>query len=842
MKKLLLLLTVLTVSFPVFAEENKPKEIKLNDKEQQLVQNNNRFALNLFRKARATQEKQESMLLSPLSITLDLGMLNNGADGITRDEIDAVLGSKDVGGADVINQFCHKLLDESGTLDEKTRVAIANNIYVNNSSGCELLPAFVETAKKYYDATPESRDFHDGKTREVINQWGSDHTEGMIEEALKEEEFNPDAVSYLLNALYFKGEWTHKFDAKYTHRHVFDQGRAEAQMMFQESDFSYSENKVYQSVILPYGNMAYQLNVFLPQWGKTIEDVLAELETNKYWQTDYNSCRVDLYLPRFETETDMHLEDIMKALGMPNAFENGYGFNQFCNENTFIGMMKQVAKIKLDEEGTEASAVTVIEMEKNAAGPSYAEFVADRPFLYTISERSTGAIFFIGQYTGEPLKNVRKDISLTAEEKQLVESNNDFAFRLFQKARGEESSIMSPLSITYALGMLNNGAAGQTQKEICDVLGFGDAGADGINNFCRKLLTEAPGLDEETTAEIANTIYVNSGKGYELQQGFVDKANEYYDAEPQSRNFYDGETWQVINQWADDHTHGMIPKIFETEESFNQDAVSYLLNAIYFKGAWASKFNKDNTRDEAFNGAETVPMMHQEEEFAYTENDLYQAVRLPYGNGAYQMTVFLPREGKTIGEVLSQMNGKNWRDKYADTYLVDLKLPRLKTDTDLNLVKIMSELGMPTAFIGAAEFPYFGNGGDISISNMFQKAKIDLNEEGTEAAAVTGIEVAESMPMTADFHANRPFFYIISEYSTGAIFFMGQFVGEGSTAKPCDSNGDGKVDVADIAYIIDVMAGATVPGASAQGKADVNGDGVTDVADISSVVSAMAGE
>ena len=835
MKKLFLLLIVLTASLSVFAEENKPKEIKLNDKEQQLVQNNNRFALNLFRKARATQEKQESMLLSPLSITLDLGMLNNGADGITRDEIDAVLGSKDVGGADVINQFCHKLLDESGTLDEKTRVAIANNIYVNNSSGCELLPAFVETAKKYYDATPESRDFHDGKTREVINQWGSDHTEGMIEEAIKEEEFNPDAVSYLLNALYFKGEWTHKFDAKYTHRHVFDQGRAEVQMMFQESDFSYSENKVYQSVILPYGNMAYQLNVFLPQWGKTIEDVLVELETNKYWQTDYNSCRVDLYLPRFETETDMHLEDIMIALGMPNAFENGYGFNQFCNENTFIGMMKQVAKIKLDEEGTEASAVTVIEMEKNAAGPSYAEFVADRPFLYTITERSTGAIFFIGQYTGEPLKNVRKDISLTAEEKQLVESNNDFAFRLFQKARGEESSIMSPLSITYALGMLNNGAAGQTQLEINNVLGFGQAGADGINNFCRKLLTEAPTLDEETKAEIANTIYVNSGKGYELQQGFVDKANEYYDAEPQSRNFYDGETWQVINQWADDHTHGMIPKIFATEESFNQDAVSYLLNAIYFKGAWTNKFDKEYTRDEAFNGGEKVPMMRQREEFVYSENDLYQAVCLPYGNGAYQMTVFLPREGKSIGSVLSQMNGKNWQDKYAGSYLVDLKLPRLKTDTDLKLVNIMKELGMPKAFTPEAEFPYFGNR-DIFISNMFQKAAIDLDEEGTEAAAVTVIEAGETaIPNEAVFHANRPFFYIISEQSTGAIFFMGQYLGGGTVTEPSDANEDGTVDVADISYIIDVMAGGKT-----NLKADVNVDGIVDVADISAVISSMA--
>ena len=846
MKKIILLLAVLVASLTAIAEEGEPKGIQLTDNERQLVENNNKFALNLFRKARAAQESQQSMLLSPLSITIDLGMLNNGADGITREEIDAMLGSKDVGGADVINQFCRKLLKESGTLDQTTRVAIANNIYVNNTSGCELLPAFVETAKEYYDATPESRDFHDGMTRDVINKWGCDHTEGMIEEAIKEDEFNPDAVSYLLNALYFKGEWTHKFDAKYTHRHLFDEGRAETQMMFQESDFSYYENKVYQSVILPYGNMAYQMTVYLPRQGKSIDDMLTELGTKDAKlgsYAHYNPCHVYLFLPRFETETDMHLEDIMKALGIPNSFEGGYGFNQFCNENVFIGMMKQMARIKLDEEGTEASAVTVIEMDKNASGPSYAEFIADRPFVYVISERSTGAIFFIGQYTGDPLKNQRKDISLTEEEKQLVESNNDFAFRFFQKARGDESSIMSPLSITYALGMLNNGAAGQTQQEINEVLGFGDAGADGINNFCRKLLTEAPKLDKETIAEIANTIYVNSGKGYELQQGFIDKANEYYDAQPESRNFYDGETWEVINQWANDHTHGMIPKVFEEESAFNQEAISYLLNAIYFKGAWTNKFDKENTRDEAFNGEATVPMMHQEEQFVYSENDLYQAIRLPYGNEAYQMTVFLPREGKTIGEVLSQMNGKNWRDKYASSSLVDLKLPRLKTNSNINLVDIMMELGMPKAFTPEAEFPYFGNRNDICIGDMFQTAAIKLDEEGTEAAAVTVIEMPESaIPDRIVFHANRPFFYIISEQSTGAIFFMGQYVGEGSvtdpTQDPCDINRDGVVDVADIGYIIDVMAGNT--SSSLTGNNDVNGDGTVDVADISAVITAMA--
>ena len=372
-----------------------------------------------------------------------------------------------------------------------------------------------------------------------------------------------------------------------------------------------------------------------------------------------------------------------------------------------------------------------------------------------------------------------KEIELTDGEKQLIASNNNFAFNLFRKARGEESKVLSPLSITYALGMLNNGADGQTQQEINQTLGFGEAGADAINAFCQKMLKEAETLDEKTKSIIANTIFVNEGLGYVLQDDFIKKANDYYNAQPQNRDFGDGETMDVINQWASDHTEGMIPEVLN-EQSFNPLAVSYLLNALYFKGAWSDPFDKAETKDEPFGGGEAVPMMHKPyTEFKYTENNLYQAVNLPYGNGAYQMSVFLPREGKTIGDVLDALNGNNWQVKGA-MYKVDLKLPRFETDTNQDLVKIMSDLGMSTAFTYDADFPYFCNV-PVFISQMFQVAKIKLDEQGTEAAAVTVISGATSITPSAKFYANRPFLYVISEQSTGAIFFIGQYMGKITT-------------------------------------------------------------
>ena len=411
----------------------------------------------------------------------------------------------------------------------------------------------------------------------------------------------------------------------------------------------------------------------------------------------------------------------------------------------------------------------------------------------------------------EPLSNEnneRKDIALTRAEQTLVNSNNDFAFNLFRMVNmssnsaqtepdmgilpggcvinGEwdtKSKIVSPISITYALGMLNNGAAGETEAEINKVLGFGETGADGINAFCRKMLTDAPKLDKLTKVMIANTIYMN--KGYELKPDFVSKANTFYDATPETRDFQDGKTLSVINKWGSDHTEGMIPEVLTTDE-FNPDAVSYLLNAIYFKGAWAEKFDKNNTQNETFKGYDgnkQVPMMHQDHEFNYRETDLCQTLRLPYGNNAYSMTILLPKEGKTISDVLATLTADTWqRFQYMGSAIVDVKLPRFESQSDVNLKPIMSALGMPRAFDDRlAEFPHFCNV-PTYIELMKQVARIKLNEEGTEAAAVTVIGMdfkssAVSEPQHVEFHATRPFLYVISEKSTGAIFFIGQYMG-----------------------------------------------------------------
>ena len=376
-----------------------------------------------------------------------------------------------------------------------------------------------------------------------------------------------------------------------------------------------------------------------------------------------------------------------------------------------------------------------------------------------------------------------KEINLTNEERALVKGSADFSFRLFKETRSDINQVLSPLSITYALGMLNNGAAGVTREEICQTLGFGETGADGINAFCRKMLAEMPALDELTKVMLSNAIFLNQPR-YFLPD-FLDIAHTYYDAETQTRDFKDGETMDVINQWASEHTLGMIDQVLDVN-TFDPEAASYLLNAVYFKGVWTLKFDKNETKDEVFNGKGTVPMMHKKDYFPYTENDDYQALVLPYGNEAYRMTVLLPREGKSIDNVLATLNADTWLYdlQWLRTADVDVKLPRMDISTNQNLVETMAALGMPSAFNPlTADIPNYCNVPQF-ISKMFQVAKIKMDEEGTEAAAVTVIETFDSTipdPNSYEFYADRPFLYIISEQSTGAILFIGQYMGENTT-------------------------------------------------------------
>ena len=405
-------------------------------------------------------------------------------------------------------------------------------------------------------------------------------------------------------------------------------------------------------------------------------------------------------------------------------------------------------------------------------------------------------------------------IELTQKQRVFANDNNQFTLNFLKTVNEADqtgkSFIYSPLSITYVLGMVNDAATGQTEQELEQTLGFHEGGIQAVNDYCKNLIEGLPKVDEKVTLNIANAIFLN--KDWTLKPQFEQDMQTYYDAKAEALDFSTPSTLDRINGWCKEKTNGMIPSILD---DIDPTMVSYLLNAIYFKADWASKFDEKNTRDETFindeGHATTLPLMHQNVLIKYMKNDTFSAIEMPYGNGMWSMNVLLPEEGKTTDDIIDYLAQIGWAKDYiidnkqydvisplngVSPYEVDLKLPRFETSSDTNdikfdandikdgLIGLLQKMGINSAFIdGAAEIPNMCER-PVYIEMMRQKAKIKVSEEGSEAAAVTVAGVANysmgSEPIEypkATFHANRPFVYVIRENSSGVILFVGKFTG-----------------------------------------------------------------
>lgn len=370
---------------------------------------------------------------------------------------------------------------------------------------------------------------------------------------------------------------------------------------------------------------------------------------------------------------------------------------------------------------------------------------------------------------------------LSDAQRDIIENNNAFALNLFSQMKGFDSKVVSPMSVSYLMGMLANGTDGQTRQEIMKAIGCEKVSLRDLNEFYQMLITRANYFDKATTINIADYIALNCH--YQLKDGFASTMQNYYKAGVESLDFSKASTLKRINRWCSDHTDGMIPKIIEQVDA---DAVSYIMNAIYFNGTWTDKFDTRQTKLENFQSytrdIKKTQMMHRNGKYQYMDNADFAAVNLPYGNGSYSMTVILPNRGKSIDEVMAGLDAKKVSElrRSMDECVVDLKLPRFTISQETSLNDIISKLGAPTMFTSGADFSNFASG-NLSISKMLQKAKIEVSEEGTKASAVTMAMVAMTAlrpePRKVEFHANRPFIYMITEHSTGAILFMGQYTG-----------------------------------------------------------------
>ncbi|MEA4905794.1 MAG: serpin family protein [Petrimonas sp.] len=379
-----------------------PLEITLRAEEAGIVKNDQQFAFELFSNVFSEEAKGEdkSFMVSPFSLSMALAMTWNGAAGETKTAMQETLKMGNYSDDD-FNGYYKKLKEALLKTDPSTQLSIANAIFTNKF--VTIKPNFIKTNTDYYHATVQPVDFSLPTTKDIINRWASDNTNNLIKEVI--DKTNADDLMYLLNAIYFKGIWTTKFDAKNTSKKAFltENGtKRTVDMMSQTAKFNYTEDEIMQVVQLPYGNQAFSMLVLLPQSGKKQTDVVSALQNKEYWgktRTALRQAEVVLSLPKFKTEYSIKLNEVLEKMGMGVAFDPYKAdFSRMSEISAFISFVKQDTYISTDESGTEAAAVTVIGMEMTSAapGPQKVIFNADRPFIYVIQENSTGAILFMG--------------------------------------------------------------------------------------------------------------------------------------------------------------------------------------------------------------------------------------------------------------------------------------------------------------------------------------------------------------------------------------------------------------------------------------------------------------
>jgi len=365
---------------------------------------------------------------------------------------------------------------------------------------------------------------------------------------------------------------------------------------------------------------------------------------------------------------------------------------------------------------------------------------------------------------------------------ELINAGSAFGidlFRLILESENCPDNIMiSPTSVAIALGMTYNGAEGETKTAFENTLRQTGLSREEINDIYKALIDYLIKADPKVIMEIANSIWYKLN--FNVLETFKNVNKNYYYADVNELNFNNPNAVKTINDWIALKTHNKIKNVLS---SIPADVMMYLINALYFNGMWSQEFNKDMSFTDDFygkNGVVQVKYMKNKSSYRYFNNDLLNAIELPYGNGNFVMHIFVNKPGKSLEDIIQALtpaNWKTWMGSFSSKTQVTVQIPKFKYDYRTSLNNPLTNMGLGNAFNPfSADFTGISQDDNLFISDVIHQTFIDVNEKGTEAAAVTVIEVSLTslQPQETFFTADRPFIYSISEKNTGALLFMGK--------------------------------------------------------------------
>ncbi len=365
----------------------------------------------------------------------------------------------------------------------------------------------------------------------------------------------------------------------------------------------------------------------------------------------------------------------------------------------------------------------------------------------------------------------------------LIEADTRFGLDLFREVtdmqEAPENLMISPVSVAVALGMTYNGAYGDTKTAFEETLRFKGYSREEINTIHQALISHILSADPKVMMEIANSIWYR--QGFNVLQSFIDTNKVYYDAEVTDLNFEDPGAVNIINDWCAEKTHD---KILNVLDAIPGDAVMYLINAIYFNGTWTFQFDESKSYTGTFikedDSQAEADYMQMQTEISYLSNDVFTAIDLPYGNQKFSMSIMLPKTGKNTSDIISELNPENFAlmDSEFTKKDVIVTMPKFKFGYKELLNDPLIDMGLGIAFSDLADFSGINAGGNLLISRVIHQSFIDVNEKGTEAAAVTVVEIELTSVGPGDdkiyFTADHPFIFVIREKTSNAILFIGK--------------------------------------------------------------------
>ncbi|XP_078048836.1 uncharacterized protein LOC144476110 isoform X2 [Augochlora pura] len=758
--------------------------------------------------AAANRKQSGNLLLSPISLKIALALLYEGAQEQSALEIAYAmrLPATLTATRDRFTSILRSLRASS----PEYKLNLGTRIYTDSIISIrQRYQAIVET---FYGTDVITANFSDAQpVVENINRWVDNITNGNIEKLIDNEESIKNSLFVITNAIFFKGTWSRNyFSSKDTRNGPFYLGfnrTAQVPLMHSVGRFYYIDSRELEAKILrmPYEGHKFAMYLLLPRNKDGIDRLASKVNqfllTRQMWHMQ--DLPVDLILPKFKFEYTSHLENILREIGIRDIFDDtatltGIALTKRNSRRLKVTNIYQKAGIEVNENGTTAYAATEVELGNKIEDES---FHATHPFLFYIEDESTGTILYIGKVV-DPLNTSAK---------QGTDSQQDFSSKVgseiseaealqaglnandrgnlfntyFTQALNEQhhgNLISSPVSIKSALTMLTEASGGETKAEIVSALRLPD-NESRIRQSTLETLISLKRNVNGTEMDVSTCFWVNNH--LHLLQSYKNTLQTYYLADVQSVDFEDGKTVRIINDWVRQATHGHISSAAISNVPSNTNLL--LTSVLYFKGAWMKAFDRKKTKLECFyvpsGECKTTYFMNHEStyRYAYISSIEAEIIEIPYSNGQTSMLTIMPnkREKDPYLQILS----RDLSTVPVSAILANLKersinihLPKFSIENTLNLMPTIQSLGIERIFTPSANLTRIATDGSLRVTSILQNVRIDVDEEGTLAAADTEVAFELLASWTNDIRLDRPFLFLIVDSTTKITLFSGRFI------------------------------------------------------------------